>query len=86
MYTMNISKLAASNLALVTSVSSGHIGFAQAAHTTNTAGLPPVAYAGSRGRGKGSGLKIIQLYEKFPCNSDVVQDNKKIHWHFVFFF
>ena len=60
MYTMNISKLAASNLALVTSVASGHIGFAHAAHTTNTAGLLPVAYAGSRGRGKGSGLKIIK--------------------------
>ena len=52
---MNISKLAGSNLALVTSMASGSLGFTQTTHTTNTAGLPPSAYPGNRGHGKGSG-------------------------------
>ncbi len=52
---MNISKLAASNLELVTGMALGSGNYAEVAthhathrHSTNTAGLPPMPYPGSR--------------------------------------
>ncbi len=62
---MNISKLAASNFALVTSMASESMSYAQTSHTTNTAGLPPTSYPGSRGHGRGAGEKSLKFVQEF---------------------